>query len=154
MPLARHEILLGNTFRLELPEGSGLRLDWMDAAGARQTFTGHVDGGEVSYMPAEAGTYYLATRDDADSDWCRYGVLSVVELIDATEEQLVRELANINALIADSQNELVQFQQTDPSGTAVTRIRLDGLMRLRGKVEVRLTDYRRIRQGRLPVRLS
>ena len=154
MPLARHEILLGNTFRLDLPEGSGLRLDWMDAAGARQTFTGHVDGGEVSYMPAEAGTYYLATRDDADADWCRYGVLAVVELIDATEERLVRELATINETIEKSHNELVQFEHTDPSGTAVKRVEIDRLMRLRGRLEVRLTDYRRIRQGRLPVRLS
>lgn len=154
MALERHQILVGNTFRLALETGQQLRLDWVDSAGATQTATVTAASDEASYEPQAAGTFYLATRESATDDWCRYGALDVVALADATEEQLVRELANVNALIANSHTELVQYQHSDASGTAVTRMTLRRLLETRGLLETRLADYRRRKVGGYPLRLT
>ena len=59
--------------------------------------------GEIAFAPSAAGTYYLATRTDATTDWCRYGILEVVSLVDLTYEQMKTELANVNSRIATAQ---------------------------------------------------
>ena len=78
----------------------------------------------------------------------------MVSLVDATEEQLVEELAGVNEQIRVSRVSLIQYQISDPSGTAATRMTLDSLHRHRAKLEIRLARYRRERQGILPARMA
>ena len=151
MALSRWTILDGDTFRLALAGGQ-LRADYADSAGVTQTSTVDVADGEAEYIPAGgARTYYLATREDATDPWCRIGTLEVESLVDAEEETLKRELADLNTRV--SEIEAIQFEVTDPSGTAVKRVDLVRLRNARSRAETRLANYRRKRQGRYPMRL-
>jgi len=153
MSLNRYSVLLGNTFRLELETGHQLRAAFMSGTTTTNTDVTATDG-EASFEPAAVGRYYLATREDSTSDWCRIGALDVEALVDETEERLVSELAGVNTLIEESRNDLVNFQQSDPSGTQVIRMTLRRLMETRGVLEARLADHRRRKRGRMPLALA
>ena len=153
MAIATLEIIEGNTLRFDVYTSAQLRADWQ-VGGVTQTETVDAVSGEIAFAPSAAGTYYLATRTDATTDWCRYGILEVVALVDLTYEQMKTELANVNSRIATAQDSLIQYQVTDPSGTAVTRMTLSALMRTRGNLEARLANYERAARGDPPVRFS
>ena len=41
------------------------------------------------------GLYWLASRPDEDTDWCRAGVIECVTLVDEDEENLISELETV-----------------------------------------------------------
>ena len=156
MALLRKTILDGSTFRLALADGEQLRVDYVDSAGATQTETIDESDGEAAYQPsAGARTYHLARRESATADWYRIGALVVEALVDEEDGRLVAELGGGQRRSSPTNTaELVQYQHTDPSGTAVMRMKLSELNTLRARLEIRLTNYRRKRQGRYPLRFA
>lgn len=154
MSLAQFEIIVGNSLVLTLPTGHELRADWRDANGDVQSSTVTAADGRATFAPSITGNYYLATREAANCPWERYGLLEVVDLVDATYERLRDELDSVNKRIQDSQTSLIQYQVSDPSGTAATRMDLNRMMRLRGMLEARLANYERAARGESPVRFS
>ena len=153
MDLSRYEIINGDQFSLPLTTGWELRLDNMDADGRVDTYSVISRNGVATYTPTETGVFYLAARPDASTAWDRLGELHVVALIDEDAERLRKELTDLNTQVGELE-ELIQYQITDPSGTAVTRMRLSEVRTARSKAEIRLADYMRVRQGRYPLRLS
>ena len=153
MSLAQFEIIVGNSLVLDLDTGHQLRADWKVGT-ATQTQTVTAAAGQVTFSPTAKGNYYLATRENAQCPWVRYGLLEVVDLVDATYERLLAELASVNERIEDSQTSLIQYQVSDPSGTAATRMTLKRLMDLRGMLEARVANYERAARGEAPVRFS
>lgn len=151
MDLRYFECIVGNTLRVPLADGHQLRVDWRDGTTLR-TMTGDVSGGYAMFQPTAAGNYYLAVREDSTADWQRYGVLESVDLIDATREQMISEIDAINEHITALEG--VQFQVTDPSGTAVTRMTLNRLLEARGRLEARLALYETGQAGRPPLRFG
>ena len=155
MSLAKYQIINGDSFELALTTDHMMRADWNES-GVTQSQTVTAVAGVATFTPSAIGSYYLATREDATEQWCRIGLLEVVTLVDSTYERLKAELANVNALLENSATakELIQFEITDPSGTAVKRMNISQLNRHRGVLEARLANYERVAQGRPPVRWS
>ena len=153
MALERYEIIHGNDFEFPLETGGVLRADWKDGT-ATMSNTAVSAGGMAVFTGLAPGNYYLACRESATDPWVRVGTLEVSSLVDEDYELLVTELANVNALIAGNEKSLIQYQATDPSGTAVTRMTLLRLTEHRGRLEARLANYERAMQGRPPVRFS
>ena len=153
MALDRYEIILGNSLELSLPAGHELRADW-SMGGVTDTATVTSANGAVVFAPSAIGNYYLATRTAAAEPWCRIGTLEVVALVDQTYEGMLAELAALNTQIADSAAAFTQFQESDPSGTAVTRMTYNRMLEARAKLEARVANYERAAQGLSPVRWS
>ena len=126
--------------------------EWKDSAGVAVTATVTSAAGVATWTPAAAGVYYVAMRVSATADWCRLGVLEVETLTDEIEERLVKELADLDARVSDIA--VIQYQISDPSGAATTRVNLMQMRRERAKAETRLNDYRRSKRGALPLRLA
>ena len=154
MSLAQFEIIVGNSLILSLPTGHLLRADWKDGTGATKTQTITAANGQAMFSPTTIGNYYLATRENTECPWIRYGLLEVVDLVDITYERLRQELDDVNTKIAEGQTSLIQYEVTDPSGTAAKRMMLNQLIRLRGMLEARLANYERAARGESPVRFS
>ena len=74
MSLAQYEIIVGNSLILDLPTGHELRSDWKEN-GATQTRTVTAVAGQVAFAPSVIGNYYLATRENSQCPWDRYGLL-------------------------------------------------------------------------------
>ena len=149
---ARYPVLLGNTFVADLESGAQMRVGYRTAAGTdsmTEAITADADG--ASYEPETAGQFYVQARADADSDWCPAGVIDCSGLVDAYEETLVARLAELDKLLADPTS-LVQYQISDPSGTAATRMTLQSVERERRRLQAELFGHRRRQRGGLPVR--
>ena len=120
MSLASHRIILGNALTLDIPSGHELRADRVvNGATSTSTVTASDDGAE--FRPTELGRYYLATREDATSDWCPAGLLAVVNLANDDYERLCAELDTVNGLLANAGNinSFIQYEVTTPDGTSV-----------------------------------
>ena len=155
MSLASHRILLGNKHTVPVPEGYELRADRRVNGTIEQHFvTASVDGAE--FRPSELGRYYLATREDATSDWCAAGMLEVVPLVNADYEAICAELDTVTALLgnAGTTKELIQFEVTDPSGTSVKRMSVRALHKHRADLEARKAAFERQYSGRMPLRFN
>ena len=149
----RVEIIQGDAFTLEgLGVGAQMRVDFREADATISTVTVDEVDGTITHTPASLGTRYLALRPSATESWEPFGTLVVRTLVDDVRERLVAELADLNERV--SELSAIQYQESDPSGTSVTRVNLMQLRVARAKAETRLADYERVRQGRLPVRLS
>ena len=142
-------IILQDDFTLALPTGSELRAD----LNATTSLTATAVDDVVTITPVTKGVYYLVTRSDAESNWQRLGELHVQTIHDEMATQLRAELDTVNGYILEQQ-ELIQYQVTDPSGTAVTRMTLKSLITTRATLEARLSDYLRVQRGQPPVRLT
>ena len=155
MSLASHRIILGNALTLDIPSGHELRADRVvNGATSTSTVTANDDGAQ--FRPTELGRYYLATREDAASDWCPAGLLAVVNLANDDYERLCAELETVNALLnnAGNVNAMVQYTVTTPDGTSVTRMTVRALHKHRGDLEARKANYERQYSGRMPVRFN
>ena len=120
MSLASHRIILGNALTLGIPSGHALRADRVvNGTTTTSTVTAGDDGAE--FRPSELGRYYLATREDATSDWCPAGLLEVVNLANDDYERICAELDTVNALLngAGNVNSMVQYTVATPDGTSV-----------------------------------
>ena len=149
----RVEIIQGDAFTLEgLSVGVQMRVDFREADASISTVTVDEVDGTITHTPASLGTHYVALRPSATESWETFGTLVVRTLVDEVRERLVTELADLNERV--SELSAIQYQESDPSGTSVTRVSLMQLRLSRAKAETRLADYERVRQGRLPVRLS
>ena len=148
---ARYPLIEGGTFTADVPDGGELMIQRDGQAVVTVTVSGD-DG--ATYDPPAAGRYYLAVRRNSTATFCLAGVLDVIPLVDATEEQLVAELAKVNTQIDEAFLSHAQYQISDPSGTAATRMTLGALQRYRSTLEIRLSRYRTAMQGGLPVRLT
>ena len=153
MALERFELIEGSTLTLALPDGCQLRADWQ-SGGATQSATVTASGGEAEFTPEATGNYYLAIRGSDTENWRRYGKLEVVPLVDLDYERMLTELASVNSRITEAQDSLIQYEFTDPSGTAAKRVTLGMLMRTRGMLEARIANYERALEGAPPVRWS
>ena len=153
MALESFEIIEGGSLELSLPTGHQLRADWV-AAGVTQTETITAAADTATFTPAATGCFYLAIREDTADNWCRYGSLEVIPLVDLDHERMKTELALVNDRISTAQDSLIQFQFTDPSGTAATRMKISELVRTRASLEARLANYERALRGDPPVRFS
>ena len=150
----RYRVILGNTFTADLPDGAQLRVDHRDSSALISSETIDADADGADFEPLATGLYWLAWRPDEDAEWCRAGVIECATLVDEDEENLIAELETVHEQIRDSTLSLIQYQVTDPSGTAVTRMTLKSLHAYRATLELRLAEYRRTRRGALPMRLN
>ena len=149
----RIEIIEGDAFTLEgLSDGVQMRVDFRESDESITTTTLAEADGVITHTPTPLGTHYAALRSSATESWQTWGTLVVRTLVDEVRERLVTELTDLNKRV--SELSAIQFQESDPSGTAVTRVNLIQLRSARARAETRLADYERVRQGRLPVRLS
>ena len=152
MPQQLWTLINGSPFVYPLQSGK-LRVDHQTDAGTQSQTYDPVDG-KVTFTPAVKTTYYLAFRADDAQPWCPVGRIIVVDLVDATENQLRTELENVNSRIKDAQDSLIMYQDSDPSGSSSMRMTLNRLNDLRAKLEVRLADYYRRQTGGLPMRFA
>ena len=155
MSIASHRIILGNKHTVDIPSGHILRADrTVDGVTTTNTVTASDDGAE--FRPAELGRYYLAVREDVNSDWTPAGLLEVVGLANENYEALCAELDAMNTVLRDAGNlnSLVQYQVTTPDGTSVTRMTVQRAHERRALLEARKNDYERAYSGRLPVRFN
>ena len=151
---ARYPLIVGGAFTADIPSGSELLVGYRDSVGASQEASVTADADGASYTPPNVGRYYLGWRRTSAEPVCPAGVIDVTSLVDDIEEQLVEELNGVNVQIRESRVSLIQYQISDPSGTAATRMTLESLNRTRAKLEIRLARYRREQQGILPARMS
>ena len=151
---ARYPLIVGGAFTADIPSGSELHVSYRDAAGADQSSTVTATADGAAYTPLVVGRYYLGWRRTSAEPVCPAGVIDVTTLVDDIEEQLVEELHGVNEQIRESRVSLIQYQISDPSGTAATRMTLEALNRTRARLEIRLARYRREQQGILPARMS
>lgn len=149
---ARYPVVVGGTFTADVPAGSILHVQEASAATA-ETVTADADGATTEALTA-VGRYYLGWQKSSTDPICPAGVIDVVSLVDADEESLVAMLEGVKTKITAAESSLVQFQISDPSGTAATRMNLAQMHRLRRSLENQLADLRRKKSGALPVRLS
>ena len=113
-------------------------------SGAEPVVVQAADGKLTLPAPAK-GVWYIATRAADDVPWQRVGVLLVQSLVDEVREKLVSEIADLDKRVVAA--EAVQFQVSDPTGSAVTRVNLPALRAARSRAEQRLRDYDRRRVG-------
>ena len=83
----RYRVILGNTFVASLPDGSQLRIDRREGSGIIDTQVVMADADGASFEPLSAGLYWLATREDSNSDWSPAGVIECATLVDEDEER-------------------------------------------------------------------
>ena len=137
-----YRLLEGQPFTLAGDDGAVLVLDDGGGAPVRETAA---NGAGFRVSNLRPGRYWLAVDGE------RAGVLDVEPLADQTELRLRRELADLDAKIADLE-ELLTFQVTNgQSGVNTTRSQLGSVRRHRARAEARLANYTRRAAGVDPV---
>ena len=150
--LERYEIIQGDAFKIALKTGYKLRADFRQTSGTVDSNTYDAANDEATFTPTAAGDYYLAFREADGKPWQRLGVLAVVPLVDERLQTLKAELADLTERVSAAES--VQYQVSDPSGTAVSRVDLVRLRLQRAWAEIRLARYQRAKQGLQPARFG
>lgn len=149
MAMPRYCILEGAPFELALPDGSTLIL----SSGGEFPIEQAADGGKAVVVNLRPARYWLATRAGADAAPKRAGVLDVEPLADEREVLLRREVAALDAEIAQTKETLRVQEQDENAGRSRTRVTLASLRRQRALAESRLLNHRARRAGLDPVRV-
>ena len=148
-------IFLGNKHTVSVPEGYELRAERrVNGTPEQHIVTAGAVGAE--FRPSDLGRYYLATREDENSDWRPAGLLEVVSLVNDGYEAACSELDAMNAVLRNegNLNSLVQWQVTTPDGTSVTRMTVQKAHERRALLEARKVAFERTFSGRMPVRFN
>ena len=149
-PRDRYRVVIGDTFRLELPAGEQLRIDSKATDPESQTLTADADG--VSLVLAAEGRYYLAWREtDQATMWRPVGVIDAQSLINTTEETLRKRVVDLEALIDRPESIRTTISASD--GTSLTRLSLPALKTQLDRARSQLDDYLRRRRGLSSARL-
>ena len=151
-PRDRYRVIIGDTFRLDLPAGEELRIDSTVTDPKSQVLIADADG--IAVVLSVEGRYYLAWRETVGMDvtpWRPVGVIDSQSLINTTEETLRKRVADLEALI--DRPEAIRTEISASDGTSLKRLPLPQLKTQLDRARSQLADYLRRRRGLPSARL-